>query len=77
MDIPLEQFITTDLINKTEIYTMKVKVLYIPEYLVIDFMLMHEIDKMQKIENSKVQSHTIHKLTKIFSLGKSCGRKPS
>jgi hypothetical protein len=27
MDIPLEQFVTIDLINKTKIYTMKVKFL--------------------------------------------------
>jgi hypothetical protein len=29
---------------------------------------MHEIDKMWKIENNKIQSHTIHKInTNIFS----------
>jgi hypothetical protein len=30
---------------------------------------MHEIDKMRKIENSKIQSHTIHKITQRFPLG--------
>jgi hypothetical protein len=32
---------------------MKVKFLYIPEYLITNFLLMHEIDKMWKIENNK------------------------
>ena len=45
-------------------YTMKVKFIYIPEYLVIDFMLMHEIDKMRKINKNKVQSHTIRETFK-------------
>ena len=40
---------------------MKVKFIYIPEYLITDFLLMHE--KMRKIENGKIQSHTIHKMT--------------
>jgi hypothetical protein len=64
----MEQFITIDIINKTKIYTMKVKFLYIPKYLVTNFMLMHEIDKMKKIENGKMQSHIIHEMTQIFSL---------
>jgi hypothetical protein len=66
-----------DLINKTKIYTMKVKFLYILEYIVIDFLLMYEIDKMWKIENSKIQSHTIHKITQRFVVGNHYGRKPS
>jgi hypothetical protein len=43
MDIPLEQFITIDLINKIEIYTMKVNFLHISEPLVTYFMIMNEI----------------------------------
>jgi hypothetical protein len=38
---------------------------------------MHEIDKMWKIENEKTKSHTIHKITQIFSMGNPYGRKPS
>jgi hypothetical protein len=30
---------------------------------------MHEIDKMWKIENSKIKSHTIQKMKQRFSLG--------
>jgi hypothetical protein len=30
---------------------------------------MHEIYKMWKIENDKIQSHTIYKTTQRFSLG--------
>jgi hypothetical protein len=66
VDIPLEQFITTDMINKNEIYTMKFTFLYIPESLVIDFLIMNEMDEMWKIENSKI--------TQIFSLGNPHGR---
>jgi hypothetical protein len=77
MDIPLEQLFTTNLINKNEIYSMQVKFLYIPESLVTNFFLMHEIDKMQKIENSKTQSHTIDKIKQMFSLGNHYRIKPS
>jgi hypothetical protein len=66
VDIPLEQFFTTYMIDDTKIWTMKVKFLYIPKYLVIDFLFIHEIDKMGKIENSKTQSHNIDKKTKYF-----------
>ena len=45
---------------------MKVKFLQIPKNLVTYFMLMHEIDKMWKIENNETQSHTIHMTTQIF-----------
>jgi DNA modification methylase len=55
---------------------MTVKFLYIPEYVVVYFLLMHEIYKMQKIKKNKIQSHTIHKITKIFSLGNPYERKP-
>ena len=70
MDIPLECFITIDLINKTKIYTIKVEFLHILEYLVTNLLLMHEIDKMWKIENNKVKSHTIHKITQNIFSGK-------
>jgi len=39
--------------------------------------VMHEIDKMQKIENNKIQAHTIHKITQRFALENPYGRKPS
>jgi len=54
---------------------MNFKFLQIVEYLVSDFMLMGEIDKMWKIEKIKIQLHTIHKITRIFSLGNPYGRK--
>jgi hypothetical protein len=38
---------------------------------------MHEIDKKQRIENGKNQSHTIHKITQFFSLGNPYRRKYS
>jgi hypothetical protein len=75
MDIPVEKLFTIDMINKTEIFTMKVQFLYIPKYLVTNFLLMHEKDKMWKMENNKIQSHTIHKITQIFSLGNPYMRK--
>jgi hypothetical protein len=56
---------------------MKVKFLYIPEYLVLHFLLMHEIEKMQKIDNNRVQSHSIQKITQQFSPGNPYGRKPN
>ena len=65
------------MINKTEIYTMKVKFLHILEYLVSGFLLMHEIDKMWKVDKINIKSHTIHKITQIFSLGNPYGRKSS
>lgn len=77
MYIPLELFITIDLIIKTEIYTMKVKFIYMPQYLVTNFLVMHEIDQMWKVEKNKVKSHTIHKIIQIFALGNPYVRKPS
>jgi hypothetical protein len=38
---------------------------------------MHEIDKMGYIKNREIQSHTIHKITQIFSLGNTYRRKPN
>jgi hypothetical protein len=40
-------------------------------------MLMHEIDKMWKKDNSKTQSYTICKITQVFSMGNPYRRKPS
>jgi len=56
---------------------MKVKFFYILEYLVNGFLLMHEIDKIWNIENNKIKSYTIHKITQIFYLENTYGRKPS
>jgi hypothetical protein len=56
---------------------MKVKFLYIPEYIVTGFLLIHEIHKKQKIENIKTQSQAIQKITQIFSLGNPYRRKPN
>jgi hypothetical protein len=36
---------------------------------------MNETDKLQKIENGKTHSHTIHKMKQIFALGNPYGRK--
>jgi hypothetical protein len=66
VDIPLENFFTKYMINKTEIYTMRVKFVYIPKYLVTNFLLMHEIDKMWKIDNSEEQSHHSQNNKNIF-----------
>jgi hypothetical protein len=65
------------MINKNVIYLRRLNSIKFPKYLVNNFLLMHEIDKMWKIEKNIIQSHHIQKITKIFFLRNPYRRKPA